>query len=82
MRDCVKSLLYLLISHDRCSVVEWPWLFDSPFKLQMNNQGIFSPKELNQQIHESVENICLIEITNCVYCKNMLRVHDGKPSRN
>ena len=62
--------------------MERPWLFDSPFKLQMNNQGIFSSKELNQQIHESVENICLVEITNCVYCKNMLWVHNGKPSRD
>ena len=42
----------------------------------MHNQGVLSAQELDEQIHESVEHVCLVEVTDRVHSKYVSGVHN------
>ena len=48
----------------------------------MHNQRILSAQKLDKEIHENVENVSLVAVSNGVDGQNGLRVHNGEPGWN
>ena len=54
-------------------------MLDPPFELKVDHQLVFSTKVLNQELHEDVEDIRLIDISDRVERQSLLRDHNREP---
>jgi hypothetical protein len=52
-----------LVGLNRCSLVEGPWLLDSSLELQVYDQLVWPAQEVDEQVHENIENVRLITIS-------------------
>ena len=68
----------LLISLQRSEPVERPRLLDPPLELQMHDKLVLAAKELDQELHEDVQHVGLVDIANHVAKQGPLGVENGK----
>ena len=72
----------LLVSLERSESVQWPWLTNTSFEFEVNNELTLSTEELHEKLHEDVEDVGLVDISHHVTQESPLRVHNGKQSGN